>query len=931
MPSLEAMQRTVKLQRMKDIMAQSAPSEPPALGPQDDGAGRSLMIGAQGVGRGLADLVGGIPDLVNLPINAAIGGANALFDTEIPTLPSASESLADLFGSASSALGLPVVQPEDMSFKEKLAHGTSRYATSFGVGGALPQLGRSVGLVNEATPVLGRMLPARDASPVATAVDDVAMGAGAGLTATAVDEAIPDDANPVVKGLADTAATILGAVGGRAAVGTGRTAGALAKDGYQRLTKGPAQFADPATGFSPTNSSLDKAADIAQTAAIDPARAARTIGDVAADRRQVGDPIPTAGIASGDEGLIALENGMRIGHSAPFTHNDQLVKTAAARQLHDLMPAEAADLPRENLVTYSRQATDAAGKMIDERRTAARAPVRAAEQAVDETGARLDQAKAAQGEIVAPVAAARGMEGQASAQLDKAVVDDTLRPMTKAKNEAFDAIDPDGTLEFPKGRELGEVAKQIQEDVSGLVPENMAVPGEFTRKLTDLAEGNITSTKDVQALRPHLKRLQEQARQSGNFSLADNLGRLRSVINEGFEDLEPVSPAAAKASKIYKDDFAPRFAEGKGGQLRDAINKDDLARSKTPPTATAERFVFKGAGSKEAAADLDRILKGSSSEKAGREAVRDYLTASLARAVNPDGKANAALVRKWMQDHKDVLDQFPEVGNEFRTFQRSLMANKDETATLTKALQEKTAALRGAKETAAEAERRIGNDALSILVDREPVKAVAEVFTSKDPEKAFKSINEQLKGNKAATKAWQASIVDYLEQKITTSQRSTLTDDDYLSFAKAHNFFKKNTHVLAAAFDDPLKMNALQRIHKQLEPLARLGLRATVKSDTAENLDKIQKPLEAVMRWKYGHLRAGGIMKSIRLTIQTIPGLSEKEAVNRLVFRMQFEPELAQHLLSRPTAKPAVAKWDKKLKAMLVGASASREMAGEEQ
>src|SRR3546814_13742309 len=72
-----------------------------------------------------------------------------------------------------------------------------------------------------------------------------------------------------------------------------------------------------------------------------------------------------------------------------------------------------------------------------------------------------------------------------------------------------------------------------------------------------------------------------------------------------------------------------------GDKLRTAVNRDDLQRSKTPPSATAEMFLRTGGGARERAGDLRRILEIAPNPEAGKAAVRNYLVADAARTA-PD-------------------------------------------------------------------------------------------------------------------------------------------------------------------------------------------------------------------------------------------------------------------------------------------------------
>src|SRR3546814_14507346 len=80
---------------------------------------------------------------------------------------------------------------------------------------------------------------------------------------------------------------------------------------------------------------------------------------------------------------------------------------------------------------------------------------RSAEADVDVTTAKLAEAETAEQEIGAPMAAARGTEGPASEELDRVVVDETLRPRQTERAARYDAIDPDRSVP----RDTGPLAR----------------------------------------------------------------------------------------------------------------------------------------------------------------------------------------------------------------------------------------------------------------------------------------------------------------------------------------------------------------------------------------------------------------------------------------------------------------------------------------
>ncbi|MGZ5940173.1 MAG: hypothetical protein ACXWLD_09150, partial [Rhizomicrobium sp.] len=110
---------------------------PPSLLPSSvGGAVRDFTVGAQGVGKGLTDIVTGPFDLAAGAQNLATSGINKVFGTDIPPATPASK----LVEQGVDKLNLPFIDPAEMSNSEKLAYDASRFGTqAIGVGSMLAQ------------------------------------------------------------------------------------------------------------------------------------------------------------------------------------------------------------------------------------------------------------------------------------------------------------------------------------------------------------------------------------------------------------------------------------------------------------------------------------------------------------------------------------------------------------------------------------------------------------------------------------------------------------------------------------------------------------------------------------------------------------------------------------------------------------------------
>ncbi|WP_165405557.1 hypothetical protein [Bradyrhizobium genosp. SA-3] len=161
------------------------------------GAVRDFQVGAQGVGKGLTDIITGPFDLVAGAQNAAVGGINKLLGTDIPMATPASK----LVEKGADAIGVPGIDPATMSRSEKLFYDVNRFGTqAVGTGAMLAQRAPSVATAatrSETVPerILDHMARPYTEAPARTLVGDTIGGAGAGIAVNASDNYVPDDAS----------------------------------------------------------------------------------------------------------------------------------------------------------------------------------------------------------------------------------------------------------------------------------------------------------------------------------------------------------------------------------------------------------------------------------------------------------------------------------------------------------------------------------------------------------------------------------------------------------------------------------------------------------------------------------------------------------------------------------------------------------------
>ena len=909
-------------------------------GPQ--GAQRSLTIGGQMVGRGLADVAGAPVDLMTAAINGVlqlpgavanlpIGLARVTTGLDIPYVPrppqienpvGGSDWIADKVGEGVEAAGVPLVDKEDMSDGERLRYNVGRFATSAGQA-PMAVAARGAGATGPLIRALTQNYAddaARGGTGLLPLAVDLATGAGAG----AGYDVAEDSDNPLVKLLAPI-------VGATVAGGTAGAVTAPARAAKSAKYYLGTDDALPYSGGGASPFIADEAKKHLQRNAVDPDAAATNLRSGAAAYADADMPVPTSGILSNDEGLIGVERALRrqsadksldtppIGPK--ILRNDRAVSQAAADKVASLDPGPNVD-PRDATRFAKQQETDRMAAATGRETTARGA---------------LEQAQQAEQQLGQPIKAASADAGPASQALDDLVVNKTLRPMQSEMRRSANAIDPDGTVMRGTG-ELEQAVADIEDRVSALVPRSEIVPEGFVQRLravfpreavdeagnpTGEITGGQVSLREMQELREVISPAITKARKAGDIGIADSLKRVKQALDAELENMAaegtPEGLQARQHLDRYRDEFAPLFGRGEGRNLRRDVNADDLHRSNTPPTKTAERFIRTGGGSREAAADLKRILDSSPDPRAGQAEVRRYLTASLSRAVDQDGTINVLRLSKWADDHEGVLSQFPGLRNEVNALRRAAVNRRDTTSRLQKELVDAAAAVK--------AERAdIDGSALSLMLDSDPTLAVRRVFSSRDPETNMAELTRMVSRDPAAARGWKKAISDYLEQTLTkTNTESTEGGSRNVSLAEITNLLTKHEKVLAKVYS-PAEMRALREAQMAVRDLSRRMLASGGPgTTTAEDLAQVMRMSEVGLRAVYGHLKAGSIMRSIRLAMQTVPFLNAEKHTGRLIERAMFDPELAAKLLTTPSSKPERLQWGKDIAKLLGVEAAARE------
>lgn len=901
--------------------------------------GRQLNLGTRAVGRGIANIAGLPIDIPTLGANAVIDASNLVLGTKAPLVKGvwgSSESIQNAAAATLDFLGVPNPTPTK---REKLM-GDMIEGTASAIGPAVALRSAAVrkgtaGVAaddmnpllrpyGEANETARKMAPGLKADYAAARplIVDSAAGAGAGAGQNAASEYFPDSP------LAASMLSLLGGAAGATGVSVATAPKATASAVRDAVTTDP-----NVPGAS--RRIADQAARTIQDATIDPQAAATNIRGKYNVYADAGVAPPTAGLLSEDPGLVSVERGLRQSQAGPkFTAADQRTRSSLAETVAGLAPD-----------VDPRIATDSAGVSAAIKRGPAVTAQAQGEAAVTRSAQETQQLR--------DIVAAGPTADDASKVIDK-TVRETLQTERSTKNRLFDEAKDAGDAVRRDVSPLQAAADGVRAEASKLAPDNKVLPKDFLAKIdeaTQRAQGKSVDTglvdemgqpitrqqsgenptyADIIGLRPALSDAIAAARADNQGAMVEALTRLKGEVEK---EAQRVIADAAKpgadpkladlAGKIqaadanYKDRYAPNFVQGEGGKLRADIARDPTGTA-TQPSQTAKRFI----SSEESAADLARILEIAPNKTEGMKGVRDYVFSRIAATTLDGDKVNETRLNKWIADHRGILKSYPQVEREVADLQARVASGKLKNSAA-------EAQLSRAKETAGLTEKAIQESGLGLMLGKDPQNAVESVFSAGDPQKAMRSIVVNLGGKDGKAppaQAWKRAVADWVEQKVTNQNpAATEGGEKPVSLAKLGKLDDRYDKVLSEVFT-PNEMNSMKMVRQAATDLSRLqGVRSTAGSNTAEDVRGALNLVELIAKSQQGVLKGGGTTRLARLMLSQLSLMDEGVRANVVLARAMHDPQLAAHLLERPTSKVDRSLWNRKLNTLLALGAGGRE------
>lgn len=189
--------------------------------------------------------------------------------------------------------------------------------------------------------------------------------------------------------------------------------------------------------------------------------------------------------------------------------------------------------------------------------------------------------------------------------------------------------------------------------------------------------------------------------------------------------------------------------ESSATPTKSVLSPQSYGELKTPVSVVPGKYFKSGRGAREAAQNYKTVAGAT---EAALEPIHRYAADTFRKqAVDANGNVNTARARRWLEQHAEALQEFPELAQQFGTVEKAQTFLNERFGDL--------------KRTQAEVE----SGALSLwLKDVEPKAAIAEMLKGdKAVQKTVATTSYiKSKGDKAALSGLRRGVIDYLKESV---------------------------------------------------------------------------------------------------------------------------------------------------------------------
>lgn len=579
-----------------------------------EGSKRALALGTRQSIEGLASPVTMAGDITNSLLNLPVQGANALFGTNIPTLPLPSRAL-------NRTLVEDVGFPTEQSATENVFRAINTAGT-----GAMSGMGiGSAAATALNAPKAAAALTTHPGSQVVGGITGsvAAEGTRQGLQDTQIFE------NQTADAVAKSFLQLLAGV-------TGGTAGYLGSRGAVTAGKSIVGTTQGLTDLVTKKGQERIAGQVLREASGDPMSLQARLQD--AQPSQIPGAQPTTAQAlGGDSQLSSLELAMANDPTFRQAFDVRAAQNQQARTglLNTMIPEGAGSV--DDLATAIKQAWQQAD---DAGRQAILDAQQRAQQRITALGGTIDEQAA--GNIIREElqTAYSRAKGQTSA--------------------AYQAIDPAGTSSLSGIAVYDRVAPLVERYFAN---STSGTPDELLPILRRLRESPNMTLAQIDGVRQDLQTIAGKAQLAGDNRLSSVAGQMADdiggYVDEAAASGQGFSPEQAQQYQAARDLRRAQGETFERGQVGAVLKRGPYGELKTPDSGVTAELFFRGSGSPEA---TQQFIQAAGTRPRAVTALRDHIATRLRQTVtNPDGTIDTNRLLRFQSEYGPALQSFPEL------------------------------------------------------------------------------------------------------------------------------------------------------------------------------------------------------------------------------------------------------------------------------
>jgi hypothetical protein len=383
--------------------------------------------------------------------------------------------------------------------------------------------------------------------------------------------------------------------------------------------------------------------------------------------------------------------------------------------------------------------------------------------------------------------------------------------------QAYQGIDPSGESQVPT-QPLYEPAASAVNDRYGA--STFGTPQDLNTIITRLRDTNHASLDQIDGIRKDLGDIAgDLNRSTSDRNIAQQIrGQIDNYLAQVGENGAPgsnLTPEQVTAMRTAREARTTQGETFERGAVGNVTKTKAYGEPAVPDSGVAAEFLFKGSGSPEA---VQQFMTAVGNRPEAVQALQSYAASDIRNAATGlDGTIDPRKLRRWVQDHSAILEQFPE------------LANRTNTAMRAQAMVDNLAGRQ------ARAIDDVEKSALGyFLGDMNPDAAVAKILNSQSSQADLDRLLGVISHDPEAMGGLRRAVVDFLSGK-SLNAGTDITGNNLMSQAKFGANLDRYGPLLERIFS-PEHMQAMRQIQSDLDTQQLSTAAKALGSNTVQNL-----------------------------------------------------------------------------------------------